>query len=481
MGVKIRLNAIGKSFKHYIFLCNDEKSPAKLSSGIIPRETIRYIQQRFAEGDQSVIINGPENFYCFTAGADKPSDEKIRRAGDLACTQLNKNKAVDGCLYSDCSRNTVMAFLEGMVLGSYQFLKYRSDFRKKANTLRNIYLSGVSADAQEIASMERRCQAVYKARDLVNEPHSYLTAKKIADYMSEAGKKTGISVRILGKSAIASLRMGGLLAVNSGSKEPPTFTIMEYKPPKAVNRNPIVLVGKGVVFDTGGINLKTAAGLEDMKSDMAGAAAAGMALHAIASDKLPVYIVALIPATDNKPSATACVPGDIIKMSDGTTVEIMNTDAEGRLILADAIVYAARYKPSLIITLATLTGAAQAAIGNFGTVAMQSKASSEMEMLRAAGDAVHERLWEFPFWEDYDELIKSETADLKNTGGRLAGAITAGKFLAHFAKSPFIHLDIAGPAFTDKRDSYRGHGGTGTGVRLLYEFCKRMAAGASKE
>jgi leucyl aminopeptidase len=248
---------------------------------------------------------------------------------------------------------------------------------------------------------------------------------------------------------------------------------MEWNPNHPVNKKPYVFVGKGIVYDSGGMNLKPGDSMLNMKDDMSGAAAVGSVIYAIAMAKLPVHVVGLIPVTDNKIGPDAILPGDIIHMHNGTTVEVVNTDAEGRLILGDALSYASRYKPELVIDLATLTGAAVRAIGKFGMVAMQSKAWVELDLLNRSGWQVYERLVEFPSWEEYGELIKSEIADLKNLGPGEAGAITAGKFLEKFTDYPFIHLDIAGPAFLEKRDSYRGQGGTGVGVRLLFDFIKR--------
>jgi len=225
-----------------------------------------------------------------------------------------------------------------------------------------------------------------------------------------------------------------------------------------------------VVFDTGGNNLKTGNFMDGMKCDMAGAATMASAIFAIARLKLPLYVIGLMPSTDNRLDANAVAPGDVIKMHDGTMVEILNTDAEGRLILSDALSYAKKYKPELVITAATLTGAASRAIGKYGVVAMEKSAGKEMEQLKVSGNNVYERIAEFPFWEEYGELIKSDVADIKNIGGVDAGMITAGKFLAHFTDYPFIHLDIAGPAYQEKKDSYRSSGGTGFGVRLLVEF-----------
>jgi leucyl aminopeptidase len=251
---------------------------------------------------------------------------------------------------------------------------------------------------------------------------------------------------------------------------------MEYKPSTAKNSSPYVLVGKGIVYDTGGLSLKpTTDSMDYMKCDMAGAAAVSCAMYAIALAGLPLHIIGLIPATDNRPDGNAYVPGDVVTMYDGTTVEVLNTDAEGRMILADALAWAKQYKPQLVIDLATLTGAAHAALGSEGMAGMGNAPRDIMERLINCGYAVHERIAEFPFWDEYRDMLKSDIADLKNIGGKYAGAITAGKFLEHFTDYPYIHLDIAGPAFNKKRESYRGTGGSGVGVRLLFEFFRQSA------
>lgn len=268
--------------------------------------------------------------------------------------------------------------------------------------------------------------------------------------------------------------MGGLLAVNLGSIDPPTFTIMEYKPKNAKNKHPVVLIGKGVVYDTGGLSLKpTPNSMDMMKCDMAGGAAVGGALYAVAKAKLPVHVIGIVPATDNRPGGNAYAPGDVITMYNGLTVEMVNADAEGRMILADALVYAQKYKPELVIDLATLTGAAIVAIGTSGIVAMGTADEKTKNELKESGNAVFERLAEMPFWDDFDEQIKSDIADMKNLGGPYAGSITAGKFLARYIDYPWMHLDIAGPAFITSKDAYRMKGGTGVGVRLLFDFLRK--------
>jgi leucyl aminopeptidase len=287
------------------------------------------------------------------------------------------------------------------------------------------------------------------------------------------GKDAGFEVEVLNKAKITALKMGGLLAVNLGSIDPPTFTIMEYKPAGAKNKKPVVLIGKGVVYDTGGLSLKpTPNSMDMMKCDMAGAAAVAGAMYAVAKAKLPVHVIALVPATDNRPGENAYVPGDVITMYNGLTVEMLNADAEGRMILADALAYAQKYKPELVLDFATLTGAAIAAIGMSGLVVMGNADEKTKDQLKQSGFNTFERLAEMPFWDDYDDLIKSDIADMKNIGGPYAGSITAGKFLARYIDYPWMHFDIAGPAFLTAKDSYRPKGGTGVGVRLLFDYFK---------
>lgn len=319
------------------------------------------------------------------------------------------------------------------------------------------------------------CEATNRCRTLVNEPVIQLNAARLAVEIEKMGKEVGAEVEILNRKKIEALKMGGLLAVNKGSQDPPTFTILRWKPREPVNQRPYVLVGKGIVFDTGGLNIKSGNYMDNMKYDMAGAAAVASVVFAVAKADLPVDVIALIPATDNRPGGNAYAPGDVIYMHNGTTVEVLNTDAEGRLILADALSYARNYDPELVIDMATLTGAAAMAIGKYGIVAMKSKSDEEFGKLKTAGDKVYERIVEFPFWDEYGELIKSDVAELKNTGSREAGAITAGKFLEHFTDYPYIHLDIAGPVWSDKKDSYRSTGATGVGVRLLFEFLREKS------
>ncbi len=401
--------------------------------------------------------------------------EKARRAGNEMVTRLIAAKREDAQLVSlQEEPHLTLALAEGAALGSYSFRKYRSNGKEPEMRRLTVVASEVSAKALE--ELNDVCEATAIARDLVNEPVSFLNAKQLSAEVRNLSRNAGFKVQVLDKAQIEALGMGGLLAVNKGSVDPPTFTVAEWKPKNAVNKRPIVLVGKGVVYDTGGLSLKpTPNSMDYMKCDMAGAAAVAGAIYAVAKRELPVHVVALIPATDNRPGGNAYAPGDVIRMHSGLTVEVMNADAEGRIILADALSYGERYEAELVMTIATLTGAAARAIGSYGSVSMGTAEESRFHQLHAAGELTYERLARMPFWEEYGEEIKSDIADIKNLGSDLAGQITAGKFLARFTTRPYIHLDIAGTAFNHKRDHYRVKGGTGVGVRLFYEFIKRRA------
>lgn len=457
-------------------LCNSSKD---LKSSGLSADEIKYVQREESEGRSTVYINRySENIFVQLIPKAKTEDlrnEYLRMAGNTISGQTNMNKCSSiqiDVLGTD--GKAALCLAEGMALGNYKFNKYRRNAQSESNSLNKIGIFSSDVTQKDVDNLQALVNAVYAARDLVNEPLSHLTAVKLGKEASALGKEAGIKVEVLNKSKIEAMKMGGLLAVNKGSVDPPVFIIMEYKPKGHVNKQPVVFVGKGVVYDTGGLSLKPSDGMMTMKCDMGGAAAAIGAIYAAAAAGLPVWTVSLVPATDNRPDGNAIVPGDVITISDGTTVEVLNTDAEGRLILSDALVYAKKYTPEVVIDLATLTGAASRAIGKYGIVAM-TNTDSHFNELKTCGNAVHERLVEFPLWDEYADMLKSDIADMKNIGGAIAGANTAGKFLEKFTDYPWIHLDIAGPAFLDSPDSYRGKGGTGSGLRLLFEFLKNKA------
>jgi len=457
-----------------IVLLADKKT--KWLSYNLSEKEVAYIQAKLKADERLIVINQFDRLIFVLIPKDKKERfsqlEDLRANGNKICSALNVHKQT-GVIIEDVLNDTeaALALAEGIALSNYQFLKYRGEAAKEKNNLQTIAINSKKLDKKALERLQIMVEATTMARTLVNEPQSYLTAPKLAEEIQKMGDTAGFHVEVLNKTKIEALKMGGLLAVNKGSQTPPTFTIMEYKPRGAVNKKPLVLVGKGVVYDTGGLSLKpTPNSMDSMKCDMAGAAAVACAIYAVAKAKLKYHVVGLVPATDNRPGENAYTPGDVIAMYDGKTVEVLNTDAEGRMLLADALAYAKKYKPELVLDFATLTGAAAAAIGQYGIVCMGTADEKTKSKLKKSGQNVYERLVEFPFWDEYKNLIKSDLADMKNIGGPVAGAITAGKFLEYYTDYPWMHFDIAGPAFINNNDSYRGKNGTGVGVRLLFDF-----------
>jgi leucyl aminopeptidase len=399
--------------------------------------------------------------------------EDARLAGAELLTQLNAYKSEAVSIYSPGVQPAwQLAFAEGLALSSYTFTKYFTKPEKRACYLQSILLTDPALNADEVEELDTLVGAVCLARDLVNEPQGKLDAVGLAAAATSAAVEAGFTAEVLGREKIEALKMGGLLAVNQASEVPPQFCVLEWRPENARNEQPLVLVGKGVVYDTGGLSLKTAEGMEYMKCDMAGAASVIATLSAAAKNRLPVHLLGLIPATDNAINERALAPGDVIRMYSGKTVEVINTDAEGRLILADALHYAQKYKPELVIDLATLTGAAIRALGSQAICYMGTATPEVKKAFEQSGAETYERLVELPLWREYGDELKSNIADLRNLGTINAGMITAGKFLEHFTNYPWLHLDIAGPAYLRTANGYRPKDGTGVGVRLLYHFIK---------
>ena len=396
--------------------------------------------------------------------------ELVRNEGCKIADSLNALDCKSLAIVDLSGADMALVFAEGVELANYRFNKYLSE--KKKVSLVEVKVCGDVCE-KEVARLNSLVKGVFIARDIVNEPLSYMTAKKLAETIEEVGKSCGFKTEILDKKQIESLKMGGLLAVNRGSVEPPTFSILKWEPENAINEHPYILVGKGLVFDTGGYDLKPSSSMDTMKSDKSGGAAVVGTIAALAMAKVPVKVYGLVPATENRIGATAYVPEDIITMYDGTTVEIANTDAEGRLILADALSYAKKYNPELVIDMATLTGAAIVAVGDKNT-AVLGTSPDDIAKMKECGFNVWERLIELPLWDDFAEQLDSPIADMKNCGKRSGGTITAAMFLKHFTDYKWIHLDIAGPAFTEKKDSYRGNGGTSVPTRLLFRYFTEM-------
>lgn len=434
-----------------------------------PKSVVESIKEAFEKKKNKVIITNGD-IQKFLIALPKTDLESLRLAGASVFQALkNENcKEVNINGVQDLDENQRIAFLEGLLLSSYSFSKYK---KEKSGVQIKVSCTSNIIDEKSLTELKKLAEAVSLTKTMVNEPPQFMDALKFAEYAVDAGKKFGFETQILGKAQIEELRMGGILAVNRGSSIPPTFNIFNYKPENAVNEKPLVLVGKGVTFDTGGYSIKVGGNMTSMKSDMAGGAAVLGIVSAAAANKLPYHIIGLVSATDNKISSDALVVDDIITMMDGTTVEVQNTDAEGRLVLADALTYAKRFNPELVVDMATLTGASVAITGSFG-IAMAGNDQSAMDLLKVSGEETYERLIQLPFWTEFEDLLKSDIADLKNIGGPIGGATTAGKFLEHFTDYPWIHLDIAGASFVNDAKGYRQSGGTGVAVRLLYQFIK---------
>ncbi|HLN21287.1 MAG TPA: leucyl aminopeptidase family protein [Bacteroidales bacterium] len=440
-----------------------------------------YVLKQLSRGEKSIFVNSYNR--CFYIIRIKGIDEawkikeEVRRSAYKLRRNIKSNNHEELVIASaGIDDSTVIDFAEGLILSSYSFDKYKTEKGEdpEYNYPSRLLLYGNITDSQ-VNWLNEVTGAVCMARDLINEPVIHLNALTLASVIKKAGEEAGFSVEVFNKTKIESLKMGGLLAVNRGSVDPPSFSILEWKPEGHVNKDPLVLVGKGIVYDTGGLNLKPGDSMSGMKGDMAGAAVVTGAVYVAAKTGIPLHVIGLVPATDNRPGGNAYTQGDVITMHNKLTVEIANTDAEGRLILADAISYASKYKPELIIDVATLTGSAAMTFGSHAIAAMTNAERKYISMLEESGKEVYERIAELPLWDDYGEAIKSEIADIKNVGGREAGAISAGKFLERFAEYPLIHLDVAGVEILKKDEFYRLKNGTATGLRLLAEFMKRLA------
>lgn len=370
---------------------------------------------------------------------------------------------------------SVADIAQGLSLGAYSFDSYKTkpDTTAAVAEIVSLFEPGAdTADAERLLADDATiCEAVSFARDLVSQPGNVATPLFLAEKALELSARLGIACTVLDRDEMERQGMGGILSVAKGSHQLPRFIVLDYRGGSA-DKRPTVLVGKGVTFDSGGISLKTREGMERMKDDMAGAAAVMGAVMAVAGLRLPVNVIGLVPAAENLPGGGAYKPGDIVRTMSGQTVEIVNTDAEGRMILSDALFYAQRFKPAAVIDLATLTGACLVALGSAASGVMGND-TALVKLLRRAGEATGERLWELPLWDEYGEIMKSDVADLKNAGGPHAGTITAAWFLQRFVgKSRWAHVDIAGTAWEEKGRPYQPKGATGVGVRLLVEYLK---------
>jgi leucyl aminopeptidase len=462
-----------------VCILGEDHIPEKLK---LTKEESNYALEQFKTQNDCVFINSYKRCVYLVRIKDGIAKYKVRE--ELRRTAYNLRKLIKENNHSELVitadktyKGAIEDFTEGLVLSIYSFDKYKTIPGKedKKHYPGKLLLLGEFEDF-EIKWLNNLTDAVYFTRNLIKEPVNQLNATALASEIKKKGDSAGFKVEVLTKGKIEALKMGGLLAVNKGSVDPPVFCILEWKPANALNSSPIVLVGKGIVYDTGGLNIKTGEFMAGMNGDMAGAAIVTGVMFTIAKSDIPLHIIGLIPSTDNRPGGNAYTQGDIISMFNKMTVEIGNTDAEGRLILADAISYASKYSPELIIDIATLTGSAAMTFGNQAIAVMTNADRKYIDLLEECGNDVYERIAELPFWDEYGELLKSDIADMKNIGGREAGAIIAGKFLERFTEFPLIHLDIAGTEMLKKDDYYRLKGGVASGLRLLSTFLRRIAA-----
>ncbi len=380
----------------------------------------------------------------------------------------------DGLAYDDMAQ----AVVEGALLGAYTFTRHKTDDASAGPALRGLTVVCRPEEACAVAAGAERGriigEAVTMARDLANEPANYLTPTLLAEQAEEIANACGLRHEVLEEADMAELGMGALLGVAQGSDEPAKFIILEHNADRA-DLDTYVVVGKGITFDSGGISLKPSDGMEWMKDDMSGAAVTLGVMQAVAALGLPLHVVGLMPATENLPGGRAYKPGDVLKAMNGLTIEVVSTDAEGRVILADALAYAARFAPKAVVDLATLTGACVIALGHVASGLLASDDALAGQLLESSA-RTGEKLWRLPLFDDYAEQIKSDVADVRNTGGRPAGTITGALFLQRFAEGyPWAHLDIAGTAKVDSDRGYVLKGATGHGVRLLVDWLRSRA------
>lgn len=366
------------------------------------------------------------------------------------------------------------SFVEGVLLGNYTYDEFKSK-SEKPKPLQVKFISNKKAGFTKIINQTKHLMySVYFTRDLVNEPANSLTPKELYQRTKKELTKVGVKVTAFNKRELMKRKMGALLAVSSGSDNEPYLIQLHYKP-KVKPKKRIALVGKGVTYDSGGLSIKPTKGMLEMKADMAGAGTVIGIVMAAAKNKLPVEIFGIVPAVENMISGKSFKPSDIIKTASGKSIEVMDTDAEGRLVLADALEFACKKKPDEIIDFATLTGAIAVALGLIAA-GLFTKNDELAEKLLTSGFNTYERLWRMPFWDDYKSLLDSDIADISNLGPRWGGAITAGKFLEFFVdeKIPWAHIDLAGPAIQHKSTSYTEKFHTGFGVRLIYDYLSKI-------
>jgi leucyl aminopeptidase len=460
------------------------ENPAKLELPPPVKEAIQ--RSGFAgRADEAITILSDEPRKITLLGLGKERELSIRalRAGVYSAAKIARKQRDRRIALSfpyalpnaDAAQSTRVAAV-ALAQADYKYDDYKTKNREPRVEIQAT-LIGPDLDAKRIRELERQANAIAggirTVRDLGNAPPNVLTPRQLAERAEAVAKDVGIRCTVYGRKEIERMKMGGLLAVNRGSAEEPRFIVLEYAPRRA--RKHIALVGKGITFDSGGISIKPAEKMEEMKFDMCGAAAVIGTMEAAARLEIPIKITGAIPSTDNLPSGSAYKPGEIITMMSGKTVEIVNTDAEGRMILGDALHYASKLKPDHMIDFATLTGACVVALGS-EAAGLFSNDDELAQKLIESGERVGERLWRMPAWSEYKDMIRSEWADMKNSGGRWGGAVTAAVFLKEFVDCPsWAHLDIAGTAYAENETPRDQKGATGAGVRVSVDFLESLS------
>ncbi len=474
--MKISLDFSGKSFKGASLSVH-----GAFEGGLLPKTTKKF------EGKEGESFLSAEILWLGLGKKEKYSLEKARRAAAKALSQAKALQAgtlaldMEAMLGAFNPSEVTAAVVEGARLSSYRFDKYKSKRSPVSEPSVLTLVFPPKPDARMASAVRKALHeaeivsgAVTFARDLANEPPNVMTPPALAAAAKEMAKKNGLICRVLGRAEMKKLGMGGILGVSQGSIFEPQFIILENK--VASDARPVVLVGKGITFDTGGISIKPSGDMDKMKFDMCGAAAVIGAMKAVAELKFPMKVVGLAPVCENMPGSTAQRPGDILRISNGKTVEVLNTDAEGRLILADALSYAKRYAPKALVDIATLTGACAATFSD-RAIAVMGTDPELVAKIERAGEKTGERCWELPLWDEYLELIRATYADIQNISKKAAGTITAGMFLKEFADhtKSWAHLDIAGTAWNDNSPKPLSPiGATGVGVRLFVELLKEL-------
>ena len=498
MDIKVRIGDISKTRADTILLgiFEDGKKLSGDLAGVdksLDGEVVKLIKQGEIKGKLSevTIIHSlgklpAGRVAVLGLGKSKElTQDKIRIAAADACRALRKKgaKHIDTALVSigvkDVSvEASAQAIAEGAVLGLYTFNRHLSK-KSEQGVIEGITI--IDRNPRNKTAIERGVrtgvvlsEAANLARDMVNEPSNYMTPTVMAAEAKKVAAKYGLGIDILERKQMKELGMGAMLGVAQGSEEPPKFIVLRYYSNNTTTID-IALVGKGITFDSGGISLKPSEDMGDMKSDMAGGASVIAAMGAIAQLKPKVNVMAIVAATENLPSGTALKPADILTAMNGKTIEIITTDAEGRLTLADALGYANKLGAKKIVDVATLTGACEVALGNITTGAFTNN-QELLDKIITAGKDVGDKLWQMPMFEEYKELNKSDVADLKNTGGKKGGAITAALFLEEFAEqTPWVHLDIAGTALLNSAKGYYNKGATGVPTRTLIKLVLSLA------